>query len=58
MIIIVVRPICNNSILKTLEGGEAPKREGGGHMKLYTYEKGGGGKGLTHAEGGAQKVLG
>ena len=30
------------------------KREGGGHVKFYTYEKGGGagGKCFSHAEGG------
>ena len=27
-------------------------------MKFYPYEKGGGGKSFSHAEGGAQKVLG
>ena len=38
-------------------GGGATKREGGGHVKFYPYEKGGGG--LSHAEGGgAQHVLG
>ena len=25
-----------------LQGGGATKREGGGHMKFYPYEKGGG----------------
>ena len=33
----------------------------GGHVKFYTYEKGGGGgggKSFSHAEGGAQQVLG
>ena len=30
---------------------------GGGHMKFYPYEKGDG-KSVSHAEGGAQKVLG
>ena len=40
------------------EGGGATKREGG-HVKFYPYEKGGGGrKSLSHAEGGAHKVLG
>ena len=39
------------------EGG-ATKRDGGGHVKFYPYEKGGGGgKSFSHAEGGAQKVL-
>ena len=37
--------------------GGATKREGGGHVKFYPYEKGGG-KSFSHAEGGAQKVLG
>ena len=31
--------------------------EGGGHVKFYPYEKGGG-KSFSHSEGGAQKVLG
>ena len=31
---------------------------GGGHVKFYPYEKGGGGKSFSHAKGGAQKVLG
>ena len=31
---------------------------GGGHVKFYPYEKGGGGKSFSHAEGGAEKVLG
>ena len=40
------------------EGG-ATKREGGGHVKFYPYEKGGGRKSFSHSEGGgAQKVLG
>ena len=30
---------------------------GGGHVKFYPYEKRGG-KSFSHAEGGAQKVLG
>ena len=34
------------------EGG-ATKREGGGHVKIW-----GGGKSFSHAEGGAQQVLG
>ena len=38
--------------------GGAIKREGGGHVKFYLYENGGGGKSFSHAEGGAQKVLG
>ena len=38
------------------EGG-ATKREEGGQMKFYPYEKGGG-KCFSHAEGGAQQVLG
>ena len=39
------------------EGQGATKREGGGHMKFYPYEKGEGGS-LSHAEGGSHKVLG
>ena len=37
--------------------GEAKKQEGG-HVKFYPYEKGGGGKSFSLAKGGAQKVLG
>ena len=36
--------------------GGATKWEGR-HVKFYAYEKGGG-KSFSHAEGGAQKVLG
>ena len=36
------------------EGGLQNKRRG--HVKFYPYEKGGGGKSFSHAEGGAQKV--
>ena len=41
------------------EGG-ATKLEGGGHLKFYPYEKGGGQTSFSHAEGGggAQQVLG
>ena len=42
--------------LITARGG-ATKREGGGHVKFYPYEKEGG-KSFSHAEGGSQKVLG
>ena len=31
---------------------------GGGHVKFYPYEKGGGRNSLSHAEGGTQTVLG
>ena len=31
---------------------------GGRHVKSYPYEKGGGAQSFSHAEGGAQKVLG
>ena len=37
--------------------GRATKPEDGGHVKFYPYENGGG-KSFSHAEGGAQKVLG
>ena len=41
------------------EGGGLQNGRGGGHVKFYPYEKGGGGgKSFSHAEGGAQKVLG
>ena len=33
------------------EGGGATKREGGGHVKFYPYEKGGG-ESFSHADGG------
>ena len=31
---------------------------GGGHMKFYPYEKGGGEKSVSHAEGGHKKFWG
>ena len=37
-------------------GGGGYKTGGGGHVKFYPYEKGGGS--CSHAEGGAQTVLG
>ena len=41
------------------EGGGATKREGGGAREVLPLRKGGGGgKSFSHAEGGAQKVLG
>ena len=42
------------------EGGATKRERGGGHVKFYPYEKGGGGggKSFSHSEGGAQKVLG
>ena len=41
-----------------ITGKGATKREGGGHVKFYPYEKGGR-KCFSHAEGGgAQTVLG
>ena len=40
-------------------GGLATKRKAGGHVKFYPYKKGGGGRNsFSHAEGGAQHVLG
>ena len=37
-------------------GGGATKREGGGHVKFYPYEKGGGvRKSFSHAEVGGHK---
>ena len=45
--------------LITGRGGGGYKREGGGHMKFYPCQKGGGGTtSFSHAEGGAQQVLG
>ena len=39
--------------------GGGYKKGGGRHVKFYPYKKGGGdGKGFSHAEGGAQQVLG
>ena len=41
--------------------GGATKREGGGHMKFYPYEKGGGAENVVailNGGGGAQQVLG
>ena len=34
------------------------KMGGGGHVKFYPHEKGEGRKNFSHAEGGAQQVLG
>ena len=40
-----------------MEGGGY--KTGGGRVEFYPYEKGGGGeKRFSHAEGGAQQVLG
>ena len=50
-----MRPAFRDWSLITGRGGGATKREGG-HVKFYPYEKGGG-KGFSHSEGGAQKVL-
>ena len=44
--------------LITGRGGATKREGGGGHMKFYPCEKGGGRKKFSHAEGGAQKVLG
>ena len=49
---------CKGLVTNDGEGGGATKRQGGGHVKFYPYEKGGGGKSFSHTEGGAQKVLG
>ena len=41
------------------EGGGATKREGGGHVKFYPYEKGGGAeKVLAMLKGGHKKFWG
>ena len=45
------------SLLVITGMGGATKREGG-HVKFYSYEKEGRKKFFSHAEGGAQKVLG
>ena len=46
------------SLITGREGG-GYKTGVGGHVKFYPYERGGGGKSFSHAEGGgAQKVLG
>ena len=37
--------------------GEGGYKTGGGHVKFYPYEKGGG-KSFSHAEGGGQKKFG
>ena len=37
--------------------GEGGHTTGRGHVKSYPYKKGGGGKSLSHAEGGVQNVL-
>ena len=50
------RPLVRDWSLITWRGGATHWE--GGHVKFYAYEKGGGGKSFSHAEGGAQKVLG
>ena len=54
-----ITPIRDWSLI-TGRGGGATKREGGGHVKFYPYEKGGGAEKVLAMlkEGGAQKVLG
>ena len=53
-------PVGSNKGLVTNDGeGGGYKTGGGGHVKFYPYEKGGGvEKSFSHAEGGAQKVVG
>ena len=49
-------PSQNKGLVTKWVGGGATKREGGGQVKFYPDEKGGG-KSISHAEGGgAQKV--
>ena len=36
----------------------ATKREGGGHVKFYPYEKGKGGGSFSHADGGHKQFVG
>ena len=51
---------CNKhkGLVNNYREGGTTKREGGGfHVKFYPYEKGGG-KGFSHAEGGAQNFFG
>ena len=51
LVLCLVAAVCNG------EGG-GYKTGGGGHLKFYPYEKRGGGKGFSHAEGGwAQQVF-
>ena len=38
-----------------ITGRGATKREGGGHVKVYLHEKGGGGKGKAMPKGGGHK---
>ena len=42
-----------------ITGRGATKWEGGGHVKFYPYENGGGGggKGFSHAEGGGHTMF-
>ena len=40
------------------EGGGLQNGRGGGASEVLPLRKGGGGKSFSHAEGGAQKVLG
>ena len=48
LFIYLIMPIHNNYG----EGGGGYKTGGGGQVKFYPYEKGGGRKGFSHAEGG------
>ena len=56
----VLKPLCKGLVTNYGEGGGLQNGRGGGHLKFYPYEKGGGGggKSFSHSKGGAQKVLG
>ena len=45
-------------IILRVGGGGVQNGRGGGHVKFYPYEKGGGQKILSHAEGGHNKFGG
>ena len=48
---------CYKGVVTNYGEGGATKREGGAR-EVLPLRKGGGGKSFSHAEGGAQKVLG
>ena len=55
--LLVYRDNIRDWSLITGRGGGGYKM-GGGHVKFYPYEKEGGAKSFSHAEGGVQSVLG
>ena len=50
--------IMNKGLVTNYGGGGGGYKTGGGAREVLHLWKGGGGKSFSHAEGGAQKVLG